>query len=109
MTEKATFNPLHEIYDALNTRIIVGGIFCDLKNSFDCVDLGILLSKLKFYGIRGEFLSIIITYLEGIYQKLPKKKVKTQLSVTSTEWRGVPYRVPQGCHSRTFVISHLYQ
>jgi len=31
LTEKATFNLLCEIYDALNTRIIVGGIFCDLK------------------------------------------------------------------------------
>jgi len=57
LKEKATFNLLHETYDALNTRIIVGGIYCDLKNAFDCADLGILLSKLKFYGVRGEFLS----------------------------------------------------
>jgi hypothetical protein len=76
LTEKATFNLLHEIYDALNTRIIVGGILCDLKSTFDCVNLGILLSKLKFYGIRGEFLSLINAYLEGRYQKLQKKKKK---------------------------------
>jgi hypothetical protein len=74
LTEKAAFNLLHEIYDALNTRIIVRGIFYDIKNAFDCVDLGILLSKLKFYGIRGEFLSVIYTYLEGRYQKLQINK-----------------------------------
>lgn len=99
MTEKATFNLLHDIYDALNKRIIVGGIFCDLKNAFDCVDLGILLSKLKFYGIRGGFLSLINTNLEGRYQKLQQqqKKVKNRLSVTSTKWRKVPYGIPRGC------------
>jgi len=112
LTEKATFNLLHEIYDALNTRIIVGGIFCDLKNAFDCVDLGILLSRLKLYGIRGEFLSLIIinTYLEGRYQKLQqkkKKKLKTRLSITFTEWSKVPFGVPQGCsvlRSLSFLI-----
>jgi len=35
-----------------------------------CVDHGILFSKLKFYGIRGKFLDIIKTYLEGGYQKV---------------------------------------
>jgi hypothetical protein len=68
--EKATFVQLKEICVALNKRIIVGGIFCDLKKAFDCVDHGISLSILKFYGIRGKFLSLIATYLEDRYQKV---------------------------------------
>jgi hypothetical protein len=69
-TEKATFNLLNTISNALNNRIMVGGIFCDLQKSFDCVDHGVLLSKLNFYGIGGKFLSLIETYFGGRYQKV---------------------------------------
>jgi len=37
-TEKAVFIQLKEISGALNKIIIVGGLFCDLKKAFDCVD-----------------------------------------------------------------------
>jgi hypothetical protein len=74
---------------------MVVGILCDLKKAFDCVDHGILLSKLNFYGIRGKFLSLIKTYLEGRYQKV-KSIVKNRHNVTSTEWREVSSGVPQG-------------
>jgi hypothetical protein len=60
---------LNDIYGALNERKIVGGIFCNPKKASDCIDHGILLSKLKFYGIKGKFLSLIKIYLEGRSQK----------------------------------------
>jgi hypothetical protein len=50
-TDKAIFHLLNQILNALNTKKMVGGIFCDLEKAFDCVDHAILLSKLKFYGI----------------------------------------------------------
>jgi len=46
------FTLTHEILTALNNKITVG-IFCDLHKAFDCVNHGILLSKMEFYGIVG--------------------------------------------------------
>jgi len=40
----------------MNNRISLGGIFCDLEKAFDCVDYGILVDKVQFYGISGKFL-----------------------------------------------------
>ena len=70
------------------------GIFCDLKKAFYFVDHGIILYKLKFYGIRVKFLSLIKTYLEDRHQKA-QINVKNLLNITSTEWRRVSYGVPQ--------------
>jgi len=43
----------HEILKALNNKLMVGGIFCDLEKVFDCVNHKILLSKLEFYCVKG--------------------------------------------------------
>jgi hypothetical protein len=54
-TDNATYTLLLEIITALNNKQTVGGIFCDLRNAFDCVNYEILLQKLEFYGIKGIF------------------------------------------------------
>jgi hypothetical protein len=38
----------------LNDKLIVGGIFCDLAKTFDCVNYDNLLFKLNFYGINSK-------------------------------------------------------
>jgi hypothetical protein len=65
-TEKASFRLTDEILKSLNTRMMTGGIFCDLCKAFDH---NILLNKLKFYGIKGTALKLITSYLEGRYQE----------------------------------------
>jgi hypothetical protein len=50
-TAKALFNFTDEIVSALNNKMHVGGISCDLAKAFDCVNHELLLSKLHYYGI----------------------------------------------------------
>jgi len=97
LTEKATFNLLNVIYDALNKIIIVGGIFCnqEKKKAFDCVDHGISLSKLKFCSIRGKVFRLIQNILGGrISESTNKCKKLTQHNIYRVEKSF--FRVPQG-------------
>jgi len=68
--EAASYDVINEILKAINNRLLVGGIFCDLEKAFDCVNHRILADKLQFYGIKGKFLALIQSYLRGRYQKL---------------------------------------
>jgi hypothetical protein len=54
-TETAAFNPTSNILQALDSKKIVGGIFCDLTKAFDNVEHERSLEKLKFYGVKGRF------------------------------------------------------
>jgi len=36
-TSKATFNLINEILEALNSKKVVNGIFCDLEKAFDSI------------------------------------------------------------------------
>ena len=49
---RASYTFINEIVEALNNKNIVGGIFCNLQKAFDRVSHDIVLSELKFYGIR---------------------------------------------------------
>jgi hypothetical protein len=54
-TEKASFTLINNILTAMNNKLKVGGIFCDLQKEFDYLNHEILLKKLEFYGIEGKF------------------------------------------------------
>ena len=44
-TENASHILLNEILEAMNSKQMVGGIFCDLHKAFDCINHDV------FYGV----------------------------------------------------------
>jgi len=63
-TDNVIYKLTNENLNAMNNKVLVGGIFCDLEKAFDCVDNDNLLSKLKFYGISGVDLALYHSYLD---------------------------------------------
>jgi len=92
-TEKASYKLIGDILKALNNRMTVGGIFCDLQKAFDCINHNILLTTLDFYGITGITHKLIKYYLQGRYQRV----VLNNHSFSScSKWSEITHSVPQG-------------
>jgi hypothetical protein len=73
ITEKARYELINDILTALNDRLIVGRIFCDLTKAFDFVNHDILLAKLNFYGITVKANEWMKSYLKNRYQRVEIK------------------------------------
>ena len=69
-TDSATYKLLNDTLTSLNSKLIVGGIFCDLQKAFDCVNDDILLLKLNFYGIIGLVNKLLESYLKNWFQRV---------------------------------------
>jgi hypothetical protein len=61
--KNAAFKLTDYILKSLNQNMYVGGIFCDLAKAFDCVNQGILLTKLRYFGIKGSTTNWLKSYL----------------------------------------------
>jgi hypothetical protein len=79
---------------SLSNRIIVGGLFCNLKKAFDCVNYDILLSKMKFYGITGDANRLMETYLRNSYQRGITNDHNNSNGYFS-KWKEIQHGVPQ--------------
>ena len=80
----------NDILHAFNKKDYTISIFCDLSKAFDTIDHETLLFKLQRYGIRGNALNLIGSYLKQRKQFISNGK---QCSATVDV---PPYGVPQG-------------
>jgi hypothetical protein len=92
-TQKAIFNLLKDITNAVNNKRKVGGIFCDLHKLFDCVNHEILLAKLEFCGVAGNFRRLIRSYPEHRYQRV-EICIKSNRDKVYSEWERIKHGVP---------------
>jgi len=83
----------------------MGGKFCDLEKAFECVNRGIPVYKLEFYGISQKFLTSIQSYLRESYQELFIDKINAYGNVSSRR-KQVTNGVLQGSILGAF--SYLY-
>jgi Notch-like protein len=107
-TEAASYDVINEILKAMNNRLSVGGIFCDLEKAFDCVHHGILVDKLQFYRIKGKFLALTQSYLRGRYQKVLTDKLNAYDNVPSG-WKKNHKWSSSGFDLWPIAFSYLYK
>ena len=88
-TENAVLQLYNQLLDKLNKNQITCSIFIDLKKAFDTVDHSILIQKLRRYGIRGEPLNLLSSYLSNRLQY-------TVINNHSSQYKPINCGVPQG-------------
>ena len=85
----AIFKLTKIILSTLNNKKKCGGIIFNLEKVFDCVDHTILLSKLKYYGIKGRMHLLLESYLTNRYQRVKFNNI-------FSKWGKITKGVPQG-------------
>ena len=86
-TEYAAIELSDRIMSAMDKNKIPLNIYLDLSKAFDILDHAILLDKLFNYGIRGNPLKLISSYLENRQQFVEFRNTKSNIMQIST---GVP-------------------
>lgn len=95
----AIFDFLKNIMHNLDQNTIACALFMDLTKAFDHVEHQILLDKLDAYGVRGNVLSLIQSYLTNRTQSTEITRICTvdkKLVKYTSPFRTVKCGVPQG-------------
>ena len=73
----------------LDKHSIIGKNAIDSSKAFDCLSHGLILEKLKFYGLSDHAVSLMRSYLSSRYQRVKSSDV-------FSTWREGSRGVPQG-------------
>lgn len=95
----AIYDLINKIMVNVDKKIPICAIFTDMTKAFDYVNHETLLIKLHAYGIRGNALRLIKSYLSGRFQhtEISKICVKSKREVKYLSGpREIKYGVPQG-------------
>lgn len=95
----AIYRFLRTVISSLDCKNLVFALYMDLSKAFDYVDHQILLHKLETYGIRGNVLKLIESYLSNRVQATDITRIcykAKQEIVYRSEYRVTKYGVPQG-------------
>jgi hypothetical protein len=87
----------YQIKESMKKKETSVGLFCDLSKAFDTIDHNILLNKLYHYGIRGQALQLIQSYLND-----RKSRSHQILSIFTDAWR------PPRLHSWAATFHSVY-
>ena len=88
-TAHAVNYSVNRILSEIENKNHVIGIFVDLSKAFDTIDHKKLLTKLEHYGIRGQCLNLITSYLS-------KRKQHVNFQQILSDECPIEYGVPQG-------------
>ena len=88
-TSLAFYDLIKNELDARDKNLSTCAIYLDLQKCFDSVDKEILLKKLSHYGIRGQALNLLRSYLTDRYQYTLINNIASNIKL-------VEYGVPQG-------------
>jgi retron-type reverse transcriptase len=93
--EDAIYKLINKILNASNNKRVAGSSICDLEKAFDSVNHDILISKLKYYGIKGKTKSLLESCLQNRYQRF--QITNTYLNSNSvSKWTKIKCGVPRG-------------
>lgn len=98
-TDLAILNFLEKVYSGLDNKTRVTALYMDMTKAFDHVDHKILIRKLELYGIRGNVLNLIISYLSNRFQYTEITRLNTETKIEMQHLSGcraIKYGVPQG-------------
>ena len=74
---------------ALDDRQCVGALLMDLSKAFDSVPHGLLICKLRAYGLSEAACRLMGSYLSG-------RKQRVKIDVCRSEWSSITKGIPQG-------------
>ena len=79
----------HDCKFAIDRGLNVGVVLMDLSKAFDCVPHGLLLTKLKYYGLADQTCLLLESYISD-------RKQQVKIGTSGSAWGPVDHGVHQG-------------